>query len=1104
MMKLRKPLKVIFFVFFLVFVRTVPAPGQAFSGAQIAGTISDPAGAAVPNAKITVTQTNTQLVRTTISGSDGTYVLPDLPIGPYKLEVGATSFKTYSRLGIELQVGDRAQINVSLEVGTLSQTIQVTANANMVEVGQTAVSTVIDQQRIIDLPLNGRQAAQLVLLGGVSSAVTGGISSQFDLSAGGGVGKVWPTQVPISMAGAQANGGNWFLDGADNLDAFMNVSLPYPFPDALQEFNYETSAIPAQYGAHPGGVVNMATKAGTNGFHGDAFEFLRNGDLNGRNYFAATQDTLKRNQFGGTLGGPILKSKLFFFGGYQGTRNSTAPPDSIFFVPTQAALNGDFSSLESAACQSSGKAVTLTDPTTGLPFPNNQISPTRFNSSALGILKFVPISTDPCGKVVVAIPSTGNENQYVARGDWNLSEKHSIFARYFYAGWSDPSVWNGADILPAQRTGLLDRDQGIELGDTYALNSTTVNSFHVSGTRLRVLRGAPADYIGPQDFGINVNNAVPNELSLTVSGKFTTGAPGPPLKQVINEWQGVEALDMTRGRHHLTFGGELNHREMNEQNISCGNGVFGFNGAFTGDALVDFMLGDVNSFIQCAPDEEHPRQWIFGLYGEDVIHVNSKLTLTAGLRWEPFFATSEAEGKGSHFDLAAFEAGTQSNRYLNSPAGTLFNSDPGIPQNYTNNRLFQLGPRIGIGWDPTGTGQQVIRAAYGIIYNYPILYYNQIAYDAPPWGGLLSNPQPIGGLTNPWAGYAGGDPFPLPAVPSKDIAFPLGAQYETLPLNIRPTYMQQWNLSYQRQLGKDWLVSATYLGNHTVHMWLSQELNQAVYIPGICGAQPCSTVANTQQRRLLTSENPTWGPFYGNLDTPYDGGNIEYNALLLTVRHRFSQHFTLLSNYTWSHCIGDGDDQGELETSQFQNSNDIAADRGNCSSDIRQIFNTSVVATSPTFHDKWAQRLLGNWQFSPIISVASGPWFTVYTGTDNSLSGNDLDRPNQVLPNAYAPNKGVSLWLNPAAFAPNALGTFGDSGRNAYLGPGTVGIDMALSRFFPLGNETRKLEFRFEAFNVINHPNFQVPDSTLSDSTFGQILSAGDPRILQFALKLYF
>lgn len=386
---------------------------------------------------------------------------------------------------------------MTLQIGSLSQQVEVTANASMVEIHSTSISQVIGQRRIINLLLNGRQATQLVLLAGASQNVTGDLPGRFDLSPSGGVGKQYPTEVPISVAGGQANGTNWLLDGADNNDAFVNVSMPYLFPDALQEFSVETSTLSSRYGLHPGAVVNVVTKSGSNQFHGDLFEFLRNGDVNARNFFAATQDTLKRNQFGETLGGPVMRDKLFFFGGYQGTRNRSNPPQSIAFVPTQAMLNGDFSSFESAACQSNGKPRMIVDPNTSKPFPNDFVSPSRFNPQALALLKFVPVSSNPCGKVVYGVPTTGDEDQAIGRIDWTLSEKHSLFGRYFLADWSNPAIFNGTDILPTQRQGVLDRSESFVLDDTYSLTPTTVNSFHFAARPL-IFSGLPsAAILGP-------------------------------------------------------------------------------------------------------------------------------------------------------------------------------------------------------------------------------------------------------------------------------------------------------------------------------------------------------------------------------------------------------------------------------------------------------------------------------------------------------------------------------------------------------------------------------------------------------------------------------
>ena len=390
---------------------------QATTGAvaQISGTVSDPTGARIPTAQVKAIQTNTGYNRTAVTGADGVYVLPNLPIGPYNLQVSGPGFQSYSQKGIVLEVNNNVTVNVILQLGEVSQTFSVSANASMVQTQSTSVSQVIDQNRVAELPLNGRDPTQLILLSGAAVLSTYG-----DFSSS----KNYPTSHATSVAGGQATGTSYYLDGGFAMDGFSGTNLPLPFPDALQEFSLQTSTIPAQFGGQAAGVVNVVTKSGTNGIHGDAFEFLRNGAVNARNFFAASKDTLKRNQFGGVVGGPIKKDKLFFFGGYQGTRTRTAPPTSTFFVPTAASLAGDFSTLESSTCLA--KPRTLTNPAGGL-FPGNQVSPTLFNSSALQMVqKYIPATSDPCGKLLIGIPNPSSENQYIGRVDWvaTLSKYH--------------------------------------------------------------------------------------------------------------------------------------------------------------------------------------------------------------------------------------------------------------------------------------------------------------------------------------------------------------------------------------------------------------------------------------------------------------------------------------------------------------------------------------------------------------------------------------------------------------------------------------------------------------------------------------------------------
>src|SRR6266851_4039514 len=392
----------------------VAALAQAVANATIHGIVADATGAVIPNAQIKARQTDIGQVRSTASNSDGSYVLPNLPVGPYSIEVTAPAFNSYVQSGVVLQVGNNVQINVTLQVGAVNQELRVSANAAMVETQDTSISEVVDQRRIVDLPLNGRQATDLILLSGGANVPPNAASRVVTTHD-------YVSAVGVSISGGQETGNNYLLDGGDNNDSHSNVNLPFPFPDALQEFSVQTSGVSARYGMHPGAVVNVVTKSGTNQFHGDLFEFVRNGDFNARNFFASTQDTLRRNQFGGTIGAPIKKDKLFGFFGYQRTIIRTAPPSSVSFVPTQAARNGDFSVLESAACQSSHTHRAITDPTTGQPFPNDFVSPSLFSPQALNLAKYLPIPSEPCGKITYGIPNPSDESQYIGRVDWSQS-----------------------------------------------------------------------------------------------------------------------------------------------------------------------------------------------------------------------------------------------------------------------------------------------------------------------------------------------------------------------------------------------------------------------------------------------------------------------------------------------------------------------------------------------------------------------------------------------------------------------------------------------------------------------------------------------------------
>jgi len=1096
--------------FFLVTANDAPLWGQVGASAEISGLVSDPTGAVVPNASVTATQVSTGMVRTTTSGPDGLYVLPNLPVGSYRLEVQAAGFSSYVQTGIRLEVSNNVTINVTLKVGQALQRVEVTANATMVQTQTTSVASVMDNARILDLPLDGRQATDLIMLMGASTNTTDGNLTDIKTS------KNYNSSDSISVAGGQSTATSYRLDGGTHMDNFSNINLPFPFPDAIQEFSVQTSSLSAQWGLHPGAQVEVVTKSGTNQIHGDAFEFLRNGDLNARDFFAATQDTLKRNQFGGTIGAPIKRDKLFGFFGYQGTRIRTAPPSSITFVPTQAVLNGDWSQIESANCQSSGMARTIIDPATGAPFANDFVSPTRYNQQALNLLKYVPRTSDPCGRITYAIPQPQREDQYMGRVDWNQSAKNNLFGRYFYADYKSPAAFDNNFLLTTQR-GVLDRAQSVTLGDTYSVTPSILNTVHLGWTRLAITRGPAADMKNLADFGVNIYQAVPNAIDLTINGYFGIGCGTcAPALFKNNVAEASDDVDLIRGKHHMSMGVDWIYYQYPYANNAYANGGFQFNGQFTnnpaspactknpcGDGLLDYLLGMASFFDQGNPTQYNGRQNYVGLYFNDNIQFSRRFNVNLGLRWEPNFSVTETHNAVDHFSQDAFIAGKKTTQYNNAPPGLSYPGDPGVPRSYTYTKLAAFGPRIGIVWDPTGSGRQVIRAGYGVFFDtIPTAYFEDQTQGAP-WGSVVNLNSPAGGLTNPWQGYPGSNPFPLPFPPGKNAVFPPQSSFYDYPLDSRPMYVSHWNLSYQIQLTNNWLLAADYVGNKSTHIWTGEDINPAVFIPGMCGGAPCSTTDNYSQRRYLSLINPVAGAAISDIYHLDAGSNGQYEGVILKAQHRFSDNYTVLGNYTWSHCISEGDFQGDMGGPYTQMPFNRNAERGNCSFDLRQIFNLTLIAQSPHFQNRWTNRLLGDWQLSPIVAYHTGIWFYPLDGFDNSLSAIGLDRPD-ALGNSYVRSTTGSLqWLNPGGFAVSPTGTFGNAGRCSLEAPGYFNIDAALSRYIRI-TERHRLELRFEFFNLLNHPNFQAPDNYITDATFGQILSDVSPRILQFALKYTF
>jgi hypothetical protein len=1051
---------------------------QAIAGSQLSGVVRDASGGAIPGAEVTATKTDTGAIRTVFTGADGSYALPNLPGGPYQLKVVLQGFTTYIRDGIVLQVGSNPEINVTLSVGAISEQVIVTANASLVETKNTGVGQVIDNQRVMELPLNGRQATELIFLSGLATSAPAG-----DLNTN----KNFPT-VTISVAGGQANGITYIMDGGTHNDPFNSLNLPTPFPDALQEFKVETSALPARYGYHAASAVNLVTKSGSNEVRGDLFEFIRDFHFNARNFFAPERDSLKRNQFGGTLGAPIIKNKLFIFGGYQGRIEKSNPPTSISFVPTQAMLNGDFTAFASAACNG-GTQRNLTGG-----FVGNRIDPSKLSSVALNLLKHVPVSTDPCGKIQYGIPNNNTEQQGLAKVDYTINGNSSLFARYFYAVYDNPATYDGTNALTLSRTGQNNQVHSLVLGHNQVLSASTLNSLHVTINRTLNDRPMPS-YFSATDLGAKVFSLVPGYVGINVTGNgFSIGNGGTnPGYFNSKGFQIADDIDLVRGNHQFSLGGNWIHSRIETLNNRPTNGAFTFNGQGTGLSLADFMLGVVSGgMIQGNPVFDNDHSEYVGAYAQDNWRVRPDVTVNLGLRWEPFLPVQNTDSWVSHFERSNFDQNIHSTMYPQAPAGLIFPGDPGYPDAGTTfGKKAQFAPRVGLVWTPNGDERTSVRASWGVFYDTPHLFFNTRFANNPPWGAQITIPNPPGGFADPYLGYPGGNPFPALNTGWATQPFPAFGVYVNTPLHTEPTSLQQWNVSIQRQAG-DWLVAASYLGNHSSHLWRATELNPAVFGPG-------ATTGNTNARRVLELANPVQGQFYGTIGQLDDTGRANYGALLLSLQRRLKNNLSVLSNWTISKCMSDPATT-EITGPTIVNPANPDLDYSYCASDRRHVVNASIVARTPDFNNATLRAMLGDWQLSPIVRYQTGGRSSVTTGVDNALTGMGGQRAVQVQDDPYVNGDNPTAYLNRAAFTSPTTGTYSSLAPFTIVNPPNLQNDFALTRTFKVGT-SQAVQFRWEVFNVLNHVNFNAPITALNGASFGQIQTAGDPRIMQFALK---
>ena len=1096
-----------------VFLAAAGCVLQAQSTAQMQGVVQDASGLAVPGAAIKATQTETSTIRTAMSGPDGNYVLQNLPIGPYRLEVSKQGFSTYVQTGIVLQVASLPTLDVTLKVGSVSEQVQVEANAALVETQSTNVGSIIENQRILELPLNGRQATDLIQLAG--AAIPQGVAG-----AGG-----FPNTGQIVIAGGQAFGVGFYLDGGVFNNPWDNANLPFPFPDALQEFKVETSALDAAKGVHAGAAINAVTKAGTNSLHGDLFEFLRNNALNAQNYFTnasptAAKDTLKRHQYGGTAGGRIIRDKLFVFGGYQNTSTRQAVVSPAAFVPTTAMQAGDFT-----ACPSAIPATLASSFLGGKLAPGVSLDP-----ASLKLARQLPATADPCGRVQFAYPTQLHEYQVVGRVDYQINDKQSLFGRYLAATYYRPPAYTLAptNLLTTGQASLDDAMQSMLVGHTWVMSAATVNTFRASVNRVAVNRNN-VDFFSGCDLGVKMYcGYLPHQSYFTVNNGFNLGvSTGTSGHNANTTYQLNDDVSIVKGSHQIGFGFLASQYRLGLRGTVYAQNQYSF------PSLAAFLLGGNASnpvtVTTSLPNPLEEKKGYFAAFLRDSWKVSNRLTVNVGLRYEPFLPPDLTNGAVYNFSLPDFIAGKKTAIFKNSPAGLTFPGDAGFPGQSGMNKQWNLfAPRIGVAFDPTGSGKTSLRASYGLSYDYANgqLFVNTA--DSPPFGN--TEIFPAASFSNPYASNPGGDIFPYTL--NKNAPFVPGGVFIALQPNSHTTAVHQWNFALQRQFGKDLVVSATYAGSETEHLWVSYQLNPAVFVPGNCtagqfglaAAGPCSTNTNNNARRVFNSY--PGGNLIANMDQYDDGGTASYNGLILAVQKRMSRGVSVNANYTWSHCVGDlavGNSTGNAGNG-LVNPNSRSQDRSNCvsreiggtfSSDRRHLFNMTVVGEAPRFENRALRTVATGWQLAGIYRITSANWLTVtMTPADRQLSGNSDQRPLQTLSDTRCAAQTSACWINPSAFALPALGSLSAMKRSNVPGPDFWQFDLSLSRTFSI-TERQKVQLRGEAFNLTNSfragvapPSLAAGGSgvitTFGSANFGQITSALDPRVIQLAAKYVF
>jgi hypothetical protein len=1065
------------------------APAQTTT-ATLSGTVRDSQGGVIPGASINVVQTDTGQTRQVTSGHTGDYTISNLPVGNYRITASAQGFKKTVIGSITLQVNQAANVDLTMEVGAIAEEVTVSAAAPLLATESTSVGQVVENRAIESMALNGRQFWQLVALTPGASYTPGGDRTR----TGGSSIRSSAVNVQINGTGFIYNG--WLLDGTDITEYEQGGTNVQPNVDALQEFKVLSANMPAEYG-HTPNFVSAIMKSGTNQYHGTLFDFIRNDKLDARNFFAVTKNPLRRNQYGGTFGGPIKRNRIFFFADMERSNQRQA---QVFndTLPTAAMRTGNFSGVKA-----------LTDPMTGAPFPGNIIPANRIAPQAQFFLKYMPSQSEGAFNA----PQSLDVNKGDIKTDVKITEKDSLMVRYSIQDnlERDPNQYPALGIQD-----LHSRAQNATLTWTRIFSPKWLNELRYGYYRDYFLFGAVlpgtnflqmAGITGYEQTQISPSFPLINITGFT--GFSGSGSNNLPKSNRIRTYQYSDAVSYSTGKHEMKFGAQLYHQTHTFFNGQTQEGSFSFTTQYTGNGFGDYLLGFPASVFRAYPLAlygNNGSQW--ALFAQDTYHLAHNLSLNLGLRWahNPFF--NGTQGQTSAFDYATgkiivpmingklIDPVVQPEVPLLLPlfSDRLIGTDQlGLPQSIRKTGSGQWLPRLGLAWQPNH--RMVVRAAYGIFDVYLDTNITLQWAKVPPF----ETTQTINNAT-PAPAFNWADPFqgqPLVAAnpnPGKPCSFGLVLNscsqpnvFAGLP-QMQQTYMQQWNLALQTEIVKGLSLDVAYVGNKTTH-------EQLISVPDNVPAPGAGTI---QTRRPY----PQWGQF----SLGESNGNATYNALQVKLEKRFANGYQMLLSFTHAKCLDEGTNQSAPLTVNMLKLNHAV-----CDYDLPNDLTLSSVYELPfgkgrkfmSNANRWVNGALGGWELAGILTERSGQPFTPTISSDNANTGIGGQRPNVVGDPSVA-NPSPTLWFNPAAFAISTRFTYGNGGRNILRADGLQQLDLTLKKNFAI-RESKRLEFRAEAFNITNTPTFSAPSSTIGSATAGVItstLNAG--RVMQGALKFIF